>query len=141
MFQQVNIIAGSNPEETVGNLCMWTQENPEDNPDTYNTFAEYRNTLKLKCDESIPPAIFKFTPNASTPDLIYYQSYTNYNMGYKIHIVDDLPEDLEDFIEEPYQYEAWLKHHNLQLTPRGANTASSSFSYLAFILIIGFAFL
>uniref|UniRef100_A0A914YE09 DM13 domain-containing protein n=1 Tax=Panagrolaimus superbus TaxID=310955 RepID=A0A914YE09_9BILA len=140
--EQVHILAGNNPDETTGNLCMWIQQNVDDNPDSYNSFAEYRKTLKLKCDENIPPAVFMFTPNASTPDVIYYQSYSNYNMGYKIHIVDDLPEDLEDFVEEPYQYEAWLKHHNLQLIPRGANTApKTSYNYFAFILVIAFAFL
>uniref|UniRef100_A0AC34Q6X6 DM13 domain-containing protein n=1 Tax=Panagrolaimus sp. JU765 TaxID=591449 RepID=A0AC34Q6X6_9BILA len=139
--KQVKIIGGatsSDADDFAGGLCLWTPENPDDDYDSYDSFIEFRHTLKLKCDDTIAPAIFTFTPNSSTPNVIYFQSFANYNMGNKIHIVDDLPDDLEDFVEEPYQYEAWLKHHNLQLTPRGANGASSIvFSILtAFIIFL-----
>lgn len=39
------------------------------------------------------------------------QSYTGYNMGYKIELVDQLPADVEDFTEKPYRYEIWLQHN------------------------------
>lgn len=41
------------------------------------------------------------------------QSYSTYNMGWKIHVVDELPKDIADFMEEPYQYDIWLQQHNL----------------------------
>lgn len=140
--EQVHIYAGatpSNADEMAGGLCLWTPENPDDDFDSYNSFNEFKQTLKLKCDSDVAPAVFKFTPNASTPNVLYFQSYANYNMGNKIHIVDDLPDDLEDFVEEPYQYEAWLKHHNLQLTPRGANSASSVVINLVAIVLLLFS--
>ena len=102
------------------------------------TIAEDREDGSFIWENSYDsPAVFNFTPNASTPNVLYFQSYANYNMGNKIHIVDDLPDDLEDFVEEPYQYEAWLKHHNLQLTPRGANSASSfAINLVAIVLLL-----
>lgn len=35
------------------------------------------------------PAILEVTPNTSWPDIVYYNSFTHNNMGWKIHIVDN----------------------------------------------------
>lgn len=140
--EQIKIYAGATPsnyDDALGGLCLWTSKNSEDDFDSYNSFDEFKQTLNLNCDDS-NPGEFKFTPDSSTPDVIYYQSFNNYNMGNKIHIVDDLPDDLEDFVEEPYQYEAWLKHHNLELTPRGANSGEGKYLSLFIIGLIVFLF-
>lgn len=34
------------------------------------------------------PAILEVTPNTTWPDVVYYNSFTHANMGWKIHIVD-----------------------------------------------------
>ncbi|VDM38567.1 unnamed protein product [Toxocara canis] len=118
--EQVKVVSGSDPTQTAGRLCLWSQDNTEDDPDKYNSFIEYRRSLRLKCDESSRAAVFTFTPTSNTPDTLYYQSYTSYNMGWKIHVVDELPKDISDFTEEPYQYEIWLQSQNLLESPRGS---------------------
>jgi hypothetical protein len=34
------------------------------------------------------PAILEVTPNTTWPDVVYYNSFTHADMGWKIHIVD-----------------------------------------------------
>lgn len=36
------------------------------------------------------------------------QSYTNYNMGYKIHIVDSIDANAQSAEALPYEYEIWI---------------------------------
>uniref|UniRef100_A0A158R4J2 Protein Skeletor n=1 Tax=Syphacia muris TaxID=451379 RepID=A0A158R4J2_9BILA len=100
--KQVTIIAGEDSNQTAGRLCLWSQTNDTRDPDKYDKFTSYRQTLKLHCDKSPKTATFTFTPDSETPDTLYYQSYSNYNMGWKIHVVDELPTDIEDFDDEPY---------------------------------------
>jgi len=132
--KQVHIYAGQDPSQTAGRRCLWAQKNPNDDPDKYENFADYRHTLKLICDEQSTSAIFQFTPTKEMPDVIYFQSYSNYNMGWKIHVVDDLPDDLEDFEEEPYQYEV-LRLQNTQEVDH-QNSASNLFISTTLLFII-----
>jgi len=39
------------------------------------------------------PAILEVTPNTSWPDVVYYNSFTHSNMGWKIHIVDNFKQN------------------------------------------------
>lgn len=55
--------------------------------DRYATFKKFNRTLRWNC-ESGDPAILEITPNSSWPDVVYYNSFTHANMGWKIHIVD-----------------------------------------------------
>lgn len=73
-----------------GRLCHWSYPTGRDarKSDNYLTFIQFRDSLKYKCDQG-SPAILKWTPNASIPDLVYYQSYTQRNMGGKIFVLDD----------------------------------------------------
>jgi hypothetical protein len=71
-----------------GRLCEWKPTNATlADPDLYQTFSSYQRSLKLDC---LPGqgAVLKFTPDANTPDLIYYQCYTNRFMGWRIRVVD-----------------------------------------------------
>jgi len=34
------------------------------------------------------PAVLEFKPNSSWPDIVYYHSFVQSNMGWKLHIVD-----------------------------------------------------
>lgn len=71
------------------------------------------------------------------------QSYNSYNMGWKIHVVDDMPKDIVDFTEEPYQYESWLQSQNLLDSSKGSGSSASSLTgvllralYVALILLL-----
>uniref|UniRef100_A0A183D3W0 DOMON domain-containing protein n=1 Tax=Gongylonema pulchrum TaxID=637853 RepID=A0A183D3W0_9BILA len=142
-LQQVKVVAGQNPAETAGRLCLWSHDGADDdNPEAFNSFIEYRRSLKLKCIETSKAATFQFTPTTGTPDTLFYQAcadlfihYSTYNMGWKIHVVDELPKDIADFAEEPYQYDIWLQQQNLLNVPEGSLSAAaaSSFSATAYV--------
>lgn len=71
-----------------GRLCEWKQTNATlPNPDLYSSFAAYQRTLKLDC---LPgqASMLKFTPDSTTPDLIYYQCYTYRYLGWRIKVVN-----------------------------------------------------
>ncbi|VBB30921.1 unnamed protein product, partial [Acanthocheilonema viteae] len=134
--EQVKIVAGHNPDETAGRLCLWSQDGKDDeDADKFSSFIEYRRSLKLKCIETSKTATFHFTPTAETPDTLYYQSYSTYNMGWKIHVVDDLPKDIADFVEEPYQYDIWLQQHNLLNAREGSLSGGASYSDIHLYII------
>ena len=73
-----------------GRLCLWRHQEGADPrlDDNFNRFERFRNSLKLECKKG-EAAILEVTPNVTWPDLVYYQSYTNPYMGWKIHIVDN----------------------------------------------------
>ena len=82
---------------SAGRLCAWrlpntTQDEAFDKrrSDTgrYANFVQYRNHLNFHCENG-NAALLQWTPNASTPDIVYYQSYTHRNMGNKIIVLDE----------------------------------------------------
>ncbi|RWS12508.1 protein Skeletor: isoforms B/C-like protein, partial [Dinothrombium tinctorium] len=75
---------------TAGRLCIWSYHSESDQrkADNFNTFIQFRSSLNYSCERGLP-AILQWTPNASTPDVVYYQSYTQRNMGWKIFVFDD----------------------------------------------------
>lgn len=48
-------------------------------------------------------------------------------MGWKIHVVDDLPKDIADFVEEPYQYDIWLQQHHLLNAREGSLSGAAPY--------------
>lgn len=61
------------------------------------SFDEYAATLNTSCadDDWITnqAGIIEFTPDESTPDIIYYHCVTHFNLGYRIRVIDaDAPE-------------------------------------------------
>lgn len=56
--------------------------------DNFVTFKKFNRTLRSNCDLKEPAAILEITPNSSWPDIVYYNSFTHANMGWKIHILD-----------------------------------------------------
>ncbi|XP_054710992.1 protein Skeletor, isoforms B/C-like [Uloborus diversus] len=73
-----------------GRLCAWVHNTSHRySVDDFPTFPKFRNSLKLQCSEGEPSTLY-WTPNASVPDLLYYQSYTQRDMGWKIFIVDEI---------------------------------------------------
>jgi len=76
-----------------GTLCIWDHKLGFDRhtDSTILAFEKYRNKLNLACPKDArEPAILDVTPNSSWPDVVYYHSYSQPNMGSKIHIVDNL---------------------------------------------------
>lgn len=74
-----------------GRLCLWSYPSEFDQRKTdssFHTFLQFRSSLNYSCERG-SPAILHWTPNASTPDVVYYQSYTQRNMGWKIIVLDD----------------------------------------------------
>ncbi|XP_053202409.1 protein Skeletor, isoforms B/C-like [Panonychus citri] len=73
-----------------GRLCLWDYPNSMDarKSDNFHTFIQFRNKLNYTC-ETGSGGLLQWTPNSSTPDVVYYQSFTQRNMGGKIFVLDD----------------------------------------------------
>ncbi|XP_015785724.1 protein Skeletor, isoforms B/C-like [Tetranychus urticae] len=73
-----------------GRLCLWDYPNSMDarKADNYQTFIQFRNALNYTCEQG-NVGLLQWTPNSSTPDVVYYQSFTQRNMGGKIFVLDD----------------------------------------------------
>lgn len=73
-----------------GRLCTWSIPSSFDKrkADSFQSFIQFRSILNYSCEDG-NAAILQWTPNVSTPDVVYYQSYTQRNMGYKIIVLDD----------------------------------------------------
>ncbi|OXA51211.1 Protein Skeletor, isoforms B/C [Folsomia candida] len=80
-----------------GRLCLWSHEEKGRNnfkssdrrlDESYPTFEKFRNSLKLRCENSSEPSIVEVTPNSSWPDVVYYHSFTQPGMGWRIHVLD-----------------------------------------------------
>ncbi|KRY58447.1 Protein Skeletor, isoforms B/C [Trichinella britovi] len=114
--QQITVYAGLNKqnlpldgsdtteEKSYGRLCRFINRHPEIIPDRLDSFLEYRKNLVLRCLKN-SPGIFYWTPDDRTPDVVYYQSYTNFNMGWKIIVTDEIPSDVPFTEQESYSYE------------------------------------
>lgn len=72
-----------------GPLCLAKHHPSKDRrlDDNFPTFKKFNRTLRYSCEEG-DPAVLEVTPNSSWPDVVYYNSFTHANMGWKIHIVD-----------------------------------------------------
>ncbi|XP_063612833.1 protein Skeletor, isoforms B/C-like [Penaeus indicus] len=74
-----------------GRLCLWEHATDGDRRKDieFQSFQRFRNSLMLKCGEG-DPAVLEFTPNKSWPDVVYYNSWTGPNMGWRLHILDEV---------------------------------------------------
>lgn len=93
---EIRVLAGveftrrGRPKPTAaGPLCLGRHPDSLDRrlDDRFMTFKKFNRSLIWSC-ESGDPAVLEITPNSSWPDVVYYNSFTHANMGYKIHIVD-----------------------------------------------------
>ncbi|CAN8019567.1 unnamed protein product [Ixodes persulcatus] len=83
-------ITGKRLRFIAGRLCAWKYNTSEPRQaDEFISFPKFRNSLRLQCDDG-QPAILSWMPNESTPDVVYYQSYTTPNLGWKIVVVDEI---------------------------------------------------
>ncbi|XP_014666234.1 PREDICTED: protein Skeletor, isoforms B/C-like isoform X2 [Priapulus caudatus] len=83
------IDASGNPvPEAAGTLCEFMSGDGD--PENYATFEAYKEAeLSLNCHRPRKAGVFTWTPDSSTPDLVYYQCYQHRYLGWKIHVVDD----------------------------------------------------
>lgn len=96
--KDVNVLAGvgysvrgeARPT-AAGRLCLWehTKDGDRRKDIEFQTFERFRNSLMLNCGEG-DPAVLEFTPNKSWPDVVYYNSWTGPNMGWRLHILDEV---------------------------------------------------
>ncbi|KAI1732051.1 electron transfer DM13 domain-containing protein [Ditylenchus destructor] len=143
------IYAPEFPVMAAGRLCRWLETKHsgsssssfEDNLDEYESFTDFRATLKLSCDEDKSPFVFQFTPTNDTPNTFYFQSYNNYQMGSKIFVVDEFPADLKHIVEEPYQYDARQHQTNLELTRENGSAVKMHFPITGLLFSIALVLL
>ena len=76
---------------TQGSTCRYDNN---ENGNKFQTFQEYQESLDYVCIGSIEVGQFSWTPDADTPDTIYYQCAEHENHGMKIRVVDELEECL-----------------------------------------------
>lgn len=93
---EIRVLAGveysrrGRPKPTAaGPLCISKHPSSLDRrlDDSFMTFWKFNKSLTSECDGN-DGAILEITPNSSWPDTVYYNSFTQRNMGWKIHIVD-----------------------------------------------------
>ncbi|KAI5714930.1 hypothetical protein M8J77_007726 [Diaphorina citri] len=80
----------------VGPLCLAKHRGVDRRlDDDFPSFEKFNKSLVYTCEKG-EPTILEITPNSSWPDVVYYNSFTHSNMGWKMHIVDsfNLPKGL-----------------------------------------------
>jgi len=78
-FQNIRIFAGVSVSKSgeviptgVGRSCNWTPDPQQPPADEFVSFGAYQRTLTLVCENG-DPGIVQWTPDAETPDTVYYQ--------------------------------------------------------------------
>lgn len=71
--------------KAVGRYCEWEHKSI-DQSEQSKTFEEFKKTLKLECEPDGKPGEFTWTPDKDTPDVVYYQCFTHYFLGWKIMV-------------------------------------------------------
>ncbi|XP_066138270.1 protein Skeletor, isoforms B/C [Euwallacea fornicatus] len=93
---KVRVLAGveysrrGRPKSTAsGRLCYSTHKPDQDRrlDDDFESFKKFNRSLTWSCEPG-DPGTLEFTPNTSWPDTVYYNSFTQANMGWKIHVID-----------------------------------------------------
>lgn len=81
--------AGNPTSNSKGTFCD-LQQTPGNTPERFTTFNEYFSTLTLRCPNNAQPGVLRWTPDANTPDNLYYHCYAHRYLGWKIHVVDEI---------------------------------------------------
>lgn len=93
---QIIQMIGKPIPSAIGRYCAWQPKSNNDirKAETHHSFAQFRAKLDYSCSPVGQPGIIQWSPNVSTPDVVYYQSYTQRNMGWKIIVRDDNDDEL-----------------------------------------------
>uniref|UniRef100_A0A8D8ZRQ2 Protein Skeletor, isoforms B/C n=1 Tax=Cacopsylla melanoneura TaxID=428564 RepID=A0A8D8ZRQ2_9HEMI len=89
-------LRGAPRPTAVGPLCVAKHRGVDRRlDDDFPSFVKFNKSLVYTCEKG-DPTILEITPNSSWPDVVYYNSFTHTNMGWKLHIVDsfNLPKGL-----------------------------------------------
>uniref|UniRef100_A0AAR5PRQ2 DOMON domain-containing protein n=1 Tax=Dendroctonus ponderosae TaxID=77166 RepID=A0AAR5PRQ2_DENPD len=93
---KVRVLAGveysrrGRPRPTAsGRLCVSKHKSNHDRrlDDDFESFKKFNRSLEWSC-ETGDPGTLEFTPNSTWPDIVYYNSFTQANMGWKIRVID-----------------------------------------------------
>ncbi|XP_069188345.1 protein Skeletor, isoforms B/C isoform X2 [Procambarus clarkii] len=84
-------VRGDSRPLAAGRLCLWkhTDDGDRRKDVEFSTFERFRNSLMLQCGDG-EAAVLEFTPNKSWPDVVYYNSWTAPNMGWRLHILEEI---------------------------------------------------
>nr|XP_031827356.1 protein Skeletor, isoforms B/C [Nomia melanderi] len=86
VFAGVKYDADGYPFPTAaGRYCRWVDKTV-DMSEEMETFENFFETLRLECDKGEPAELI-WTVAEDTPDVVYYQCYSQRNMGWKINVV------------------------------------------------------
>ena len=76
----------------VAPICLYVTTDASDEAAMTGTYPQFFETLDTSCKNNAAivdnGATFTFTPDATTPDLLFYHCVTHRNLGWKIMIVD-----------------------------------------------------
>lgn len=76
----------------LGPICKYSATDSTQATLANGTYNDFFSTLKDSCQADMATvdaaAVLEFTPDADTPDLLYYQCVTHRNLGWEIRIVD-----------------------------------------------------
>uniref|UniRef100_A0A8D8T4B4 Protein Skeletor, isoforms D/E n=1 Tax=Cacopsylla melanoneura TaxID=428564 RepID=A0A8D8T4B4_9HEMI len=99
--ENVRIFAGAKREKSgsvvptgVGRLCNWTPDPEQPSADDFVSFGAYQRTLSLICDHG-EPGVIQWTPDANTPDTVYYQCFTHRYLGWKINVLNSCDKEAQ----------------------------------------------
>ncbi|KAI4491509.1 PREDICTED: protein Skeletor, isoforms B/C [Polistes canadensis] len=92
---KVRVLAGveftrrGRPRPTaVGPLCLSKHDGRDRRlDDDFPSFKKFNRSLIYVCEPG-EGGVLEVTPNTTWPDIVYYNSFTHANMGWKIYIVD-----------------------------------------------------
>ncbi|XP_033099248.1 protein Skeletor, isoforms B/C-like [Anneissia japonica] len=84
IFKYQTVYAGP----AVGGYCEYRNKKQNKSKQS-STFEDYFKTLKEKCNRRVLAGMLTWTPDANTPDTVYYQCYTHRYFGWKIEVVDN----------------------------------------------------
>lgn len=108
LFQNTQVFAGlhrsRNGVETptgIGRLCNWTPNPDGPSADEFTSFGAYQRTLSLKCDEG-NPGVITWTPDADTPDTVFYHCFTHRYLGWRINVLDSCENAQASEVEAVY---------------------------------------
>ncbi|XP_076046264.1 cytochrome and DOMON domain-containing protein knickkopf [Oratosquilla oratoria] len=90
---------GDSRPSAAGRLCLWKHMPEVDRrrDAEFTSFVRFRNSLDMQCSDG-EPATLVVKANKSWPDVVYYNSWTGQNMGWRIHILDEV--DPEKILEQ-----------------------------------------
>ena len=93
IFNGLTVLEGGSFEATaLAPICKYSATESTQDTLANGTYSEFFSTLEDSCKDDTATiagaARLEFTPDANTPDLLYYQCVTHRNLGWEIRIVD-----------------------------------------------------